>query len=106
MTTTRPLLATLVFTVLAVGALAGCGGPPAVSAQLASARDAYEEVASTGNVRDLAPDALYEAREALEEAEHTWHQQRDTARVSHDAFVVRQRLRIAQATAELRATEA
>ncbi|MDX1530941.1 MAG: OmpA family protein, partial [Rhodothermales bacterium] len=52
-----------------------------------------------------APAALSEALAALEAAEAAWRQGRDSAEVSHHAFVARHRLRIAEEHAALRTTE-
>ena len=95
-------------TVLCLGSLLGaaaCGGPPANNPLLNEARSAYESAAADSQIAGLAPVALQEAQEALQQAEQVWRKKEAPAVVEHHAYIARQRVSIARETAELNAAE-
>jgi outer membrane protein OmpA-like peptidoglycan-associated protein len=69
------------------------------------AHAAYATAANDRGLSALAPRALAEARDALGEADRAWRAQRDAEEVDHYAYVVLQRIRLAEEEAVLRSTE-
>ena len=93
---------TLVLAALALGA---CSTIPQDHPPLAQARSAYQTAASDPRVVELAPLELKQAEETLERAETLRREDAEVVRVDHQAYLARQRARIAQETAALRAAQ-
>lgn len=86
--------------------LSACGGPPAQNPLLDAARDSYRAVSEDQTVRQHAPVALEEAREALDLAMDAQRERAHRELVNHYAYVAQQRAEIARARARLSAAEA
>ena len=89
---TRPLL------LVALVAVAGCSGPPALNAQVSEAEAALRAAEADAVDRD-APVAFEEARDAVVRAEAARVAGGDQVRVDHLGYLALQRVRIAEQTA-------
>lgn len=98
---TAPLFAVII-TALAVSA---CGGPPAKNPILIDARTQYGLAASNADVMMHAAVPLEEAEEHILRAETLWRDGAEPADVDHEAYVGRQKVKIAVATARLSKAE-
>lgn len=81
-------------------ALAACASAPRPHALLEEARAQHAAMTADARVARLAPQELRRAEAALKEAIEAWRTQDDPALVDHLAYVARQRIAIAVATAE------
>lgn len=97
-TSTCRILPVATFGVMVLSA--GCATAP--NAALEQARQAYAQAQREELITTNAPVALYEAGQALRQAE----QAESEADVSHLAYVARQRVKIARAEAQRRSAEA
>lgn len=97
----RPLPLLALLPLLAVG----CGGPPRANALLEEARTAHTAAVNDPMIAENAPVALQEATEALRRAVATWEDKERTDLVEHHAYLARQRIRIAEETARLNASQ-
>lgn len=87
-------------------AVAACGGPPRDNPLLDESRRAYQNAAENPQVEANAPVALEEAREELNRATALWQDRERREIVDHHAYLVQQRVRIAEQTARLNAAQA
>jgi outer membrane protein OmpA-like peptidoglycan-associated protein len=85
---------------VAVGAAALSGCAHRVPSALQQAQTAYTQVAAQPDVAKNAPVKLHEAEQQLRDAQRQWDDDHDTREAEHDAYLVRQRLAIAEAAAE------
>jgi outer membrane protein OmpA-like peptidoglycan-associated protein len=91
----------------AAGVLAAsCALTPPGEGPLAQARDAYSRVQAEQNVTRFAPGELAEAGRALNQAEQLASRNADGEAVAHQAYLAKQRARIAYEVAMSRAAEA
>lgn len=89
------------FVILGLAAtLAGCASFR-VSPMLAEAREAYEE-ARSGPAEEYAPDLVYEARAALEQAERAHERDPGSTEEEHLAYLAHRRALMAMASADER----
>src|SRR6187431_2644562 len=81
---------------------AACGGPTAPSAQLVTARNAYNE-ARASEASQLNPKGVHEAYQALAKAEAVHQDDAGSKREQHYAYVAARKseLAVAQASEEL-----
>lgn len=98
----KSVIATSAVGLLLLG-LAGCAHRPP-SAELISARNAYEE-ARTGPAATLAPDKLYEAKRALEKAERAYSDDPQSAEEKHFAYIAQRVSMIADTYGALAVTQ-
>lgn len=106
MDTIRTPLAMLLGVVLLGITLAACGGPPRDNPMLREAQLVFQRTAEDQQVRQHAPVALEEAREALQQAEAVWQARERREIVDHHAYIVKQRSAIARQRARLNAARA
>jgi outer membrane protein OmpA-like peptidoglycan-associated protein len=106
MNVTLRTLRTGALAVLCAAVLAACGGPPADNPMINEARTAYERVAESQEVRQHAPVALEEAREAFNLAHAAWQDKQQRELVDHYAYVAQQRAEIARQRARYNAAQA
>jgi outer membrane protein OmpA-like peptidoglycan-associated protein len=97
------LILSLVVGVSMVGL--GCSGPMRPVA-LEQARTAYVQAQQDSQVATHAPVALRQAEEAVNRAEQTWQEHKDTEEAQHLAALAERRVEIARATAEKNMAEA
>ena len=97
------LILSLVVGVSMVGL--GCSGPMRPVA-LEQARTAYVQAQQDPQVATHAPVALRQAEEAVNRAEQTWQEHKDTEEAQHLAALAERRVEIARATAEKNMAEA
>lgn len=98
----RKLNMTLAATVAAV--LTGCAGTPSEPpTALVQARSAFQAAKSNPHVPRFAPSELNQAGRSLDEAERLWTRGGDAEIVAHQAYLAKQRARIAAETAAARA---
>ena len=83
----------------------GCGGPPANNPLLNEARENYEAAHNEESIVRLAPVALKEAEEALDEGTRLWEAKADKTQVDHYAYLAKQKTLIARETADLNAAQ-
>ena len=81
--------------------LSGCGGPPAKNPLLVDARTQYGLASSDADVMKYAQVPLEEAEEHILKAEELWRDGEDPERIDHEAYVGRQKVKIAIETAKL-----
>ncbi len=86
--------------------LTACGGPPAANQLVTEAQTAYQRIADDQEVRQHAPVAVEEAREALNRAQSAWQQRERRELVDHYAYVAQQRAQIARQRARMNAAQA
>jgi len=99
--TIAPTIAVLLSTIVAA-----CGGPPARNPLLVDARTQYGLAASNADIVDHAMVRLEEAEEHILRAEQLWRDGAEPELVDHEAYIGRQKVRIAIATTELSMAEA
>lgn len=92
--------------VVAVALLIGCGGPPEKNPLLVDARTQYGLASSDPDVMNHARVPLEEAEEHILRAEELWRDGADPELVDHEAYVGRQKVKIAIQTARLSKAEA
>ncbi len=85
--------------------LAGCGGPPDDNPLLREAEAAYQSAANDSLTVANAPVALEEAEESVTRAQQLLEDDAEAAAVSHQAYLAKQRVHIAEAVARLNAAE-
>ncbi len=90
---------------LVVATLAGCSSMPETNPSLNEARNDYTAAKNNTQVINLAPTELKQAGDALDKANIAADKNEDTAVVTHLAYLAKQRVAIAQQTAEQKAAE-
>jgi outer membrane protein OmpA-like peptidoglycan-associated protein len=93
-------------TVIALAVLAGCSTTPARNTLLDEARASYRIAEANPQARELAGGELKEAANALGEADAAWSRSDSPEQVNQLAYLARQRVAIAQSTAQRKAAEA
>lgn len=93
-------------TLAALATLAGCSTLPERNASLDQARAQHAAASSDATIARLAADEWREAGSALRRAESAQAADADRAEVDHLAYLARQRLVIAQETADARSAQA
>lgn len=96
---TRSLAWPLV-TTLALAALTACGSLPVENPGLMAAREAYSAAQANARTVDLAPAELKLAGEALNRANAAWQNELPTEAVTHQAYLARQSVALAEARAQ------
>jgi outer membrane protein OmpA-like peptidoglycan-associated protein len=86
--------------------LAGCGGAPRNNPLVDESRAAYDAAALDPEVVSKAPDVLQEAEADLRRSEQLLSDGADPEEVEHYAYLAKQRVAIAQETAQLKRAEA
>ena len=99
--TTRPLALSLV----ALAVLAGCSSVPDANPRLVQARNAYSAAQATPLTRDGAPEALWQAADALARANEAFARRDDAATVDHLSYLAGQRVALAQEAGNRKAAE-
>jgi outer membrane protein OmpA-like peptidoglycan-associated protein len=92
-------------TLIAIALLAGCSSLPANNSLLDQARSDYSDAQGNAQVTSLAAGELKQAGESLDKANQAWSKHEDNARVDHLAYVAKQQVGIAQATARQKTAE-
>lgn len=92
-------------TLIALAALAGCSSMPESNAQLESARSDYRIAQDSPRLRELAGPELQLASDALSKADASWTRHDSAAVVDHWAYIAKQRVAIAQETAQQKTAE-
>jgi outer membrane protein OmpA-like peptidoglycan-associated protein len=95
----------LAMSLIAAAVLAGCSSLPDNNSLLEQARSDYREAQANPQVTRLAAGELRQAGESLDRANHAWSKHEDHSRVDHLAYVAKQQVAIAQATANQKAAE-
>lgn len=90
---------------LVVATLAGCSSIPETNPSLNEAHNDYTAAKNNTQVINLAPTELKQAGDALDKANIAADKNEDTAVVTHLAYLAKQRVAIAQQTAEQKAAE-
>ncbi len=93
-------------TALAVAVLAGCASAPTSNSMLDQARSDYNAAQANNRTLALAPNEMKQAGDALAMADAAFNRSEDTARVNQLAYLARQRVALAQETANRKASEA
>jgi outer membrane protein OmpA-like peptidoglycan-associated protein len=96
----------LAMTLIAVAVLAGCSSLPANNSLLDQARSDYNDAQGNSQVTSLAAGELKQAGDSLDQANNAWSKHEDNALVDHLAYVAKQQVAIAQATARQKTAEA
>ncbi len=91
--------------ILTVVALTGCGGPPAKNPLLIDARTQYGLATSNADVMTHAAVPLEEAEEHIIRAEQLWRDGAEPELIDHEAYIGRQKVKIAIETAKLSKAE-
>ena len=95
----------LAVTLIAAAVLAGCGSLPANNSNLDQARSAYSDAQANSQVTSLAAGELKQASDSLDKANNAWSKGENSAMVDHLAYVAKQQVNIAQATARQKTAE-
>ena len=95
----------LPMTLIAVALLAGCSSLPANNSLLEQARSDYSNAQANPQVTSLAAGELKQASDSLDKANNAWSKREDNALVDHLAYVAKQQVAIAQATARQKTAE-
>ena len=95
----------LAMTLVAVAVLAGCSSLPANNSLLDQARSDYGNAQANAQVTSLAAGELKLASDSLDRANNAWSKHEDNALVDHLAYVAKQQVAIAQATARQKTAE-
>ena len=90
---------------VAAAVLAGCSTLPASDSPLAQARNDYGNAQASPQVASLAASELKQAGDSLDKANDASNKGKDRALVDHLAYVAKQQVAIAQATAAQKAAE-
>lgn len=85
--------------------LAGCGGPPQNNPLLTQAEQSYQQAENDSLIVMMAPVALKEAEEALEQSQLIWQEKGDKKLIEHYAYIAEQKTEIARETANLNAAQ-
>jgi len=92
-------------TLIAAAVLAGCSSMPANNSVLDQARNDYSNAQANPQVTSLAASELKQASDSLDKANHAWSKDGNSPLVDHLAYVAKQQVAIAQATASQKAAE-
>ena len=92
-------------TLIAIALLAGCSSLPANNSLLDQARSDYRDAQGNAQVTSFAAVELKQAGDSLDKANQAWSKHEDNARVDHLAYVAKQQVAIAQATARQKTAE-
>jgi outer membrane protein OmpA-like peptidoglycan-associated protein len=87
-------------------AMASCGGLPPRNLALDQATGDFHTAQSDPKAGQLAPIELKQAEDALQQATDAWGHSESTTNVNHLAYLTKQRVAIAQETAQRREAEA
>lgn len=90
------------FAALVVG---GCSSMPASNSLLDEARNDYNNAQANSQVTSLAAAELKQASDSLDKANNAWNKREDRSVVDHLAYVAKQQVAIAQATARQKTAE-
>ncbi|MEO8159208.1 MAG: OmpA family protein [Betaproteobacteria bacterium] len=96
---------TLSSALVAVALLAGCSSLPAGNSLLDQARNDYSDAQANAQVTSLAAGELRQAGESLDKANNAFSKREDSSVVDHLAYVAKQQVAIAQATARQKTAE-
>ena len=89
--------------ILVAAVFAGCSSVPSSDSPLGQARSAYSNAQSDPQVTSLAPVELKQASDSLDRANQAQSKGEKDAVVDHLAYVAKQQVAIAQATASQKA---
>jgi outer membrane protein OmpA-like peptidoglycan-associated protein len=99
------ILRTFAFSLLAAAALAACSTMPAPNAMLDQAHQDYQQAVDTPQTAELAPVQLQQAGDTLAQADAAARSHAATAQIDHLAYLARQRVAIAQTSAQQKRAE-
>lgn len=85
--------------------IAACSSTPDQNTQLEQARAEYERAQSSSQVTSLAAEELKKAGDSLTAADRAWKEREEEARINHLAYLAKQRVTIAEETANNRAAQ-
>lgn len=92
-------------TLLTFAVLAGCSSVPPSNPLLEEARNNYNNAEARPHVSQLAPLELKQASESLDAATHAWKEREDNDLINHLAYIAKQRVAIAEETANQKTAE-
>lgn len=92
-------------TLLILAGLAGCSSVPPSNPLLEEARNNYNNAQARPQVNELASLELKQASESLEAATHAWKEREDNDLINHLAYIAKQRVAIAEETANQKTAE-
>lgn len=95
----------MAMTLIATAMLAGCSSLPANNSILDQARSDYGNAQANSQVTSLAASELKQASDSLDKANNAWSKGENGATVDHLAYLARQQVAIAQATARQKTAE-
>jgi outer membrane protein OmpA-like peptidoglycan-associated protein len=105
MTSNRPSFGLYTLSLLGAAALAACSSVPLDNAMLEQARSDYRSAQANTQTQALAPTELKQAGEALGQADAAQMRHDEVTQVSHLAYIAKQRVAVAQETANRKASE-
>jgi outer membrane protein OmpA-like peptidoglycan-associated protein len=105
-TSSRPSFRLSAISILGAAALAACSTVPLDNAMLEQARSDYRSAQANSQTQALAPNEMKLAGEALGQADAAQARRDEVIQVNHLAYIARQRVAVAQETANRKASEA